>query len=32
MDLDVLACFALRIFVLDVEDAKDTIMTRGEQY
>jgi hypothetical protein len=32
MDLDVLTSFALRVFVLNVEDAKDTIVTRGEQY
>lgn len=32
MDLDVLAGFAFRVFVLNVEDAKDTVVARGEQY
>jgi hypothetical protein len=32
MDLNVVTGFTLRIFVLDVKDTKDSIMTRRKEY
>ena len=32
VNLDVVADLALRILILNVKDAKDAIMTRGEEY